>query len=277
MKKIIYDFGANNGDDIPYYLLKSDFVVAVEANPILCDRIKERFQSELQAGKLALENCVATAECDGGSIDFYVHRANHVLSQLPPPSPDNAWRFDKVVLPSKHVCEIIETHGNPYYVKIDIEGYDAEVLRALFNAGIFPPFISAESHSVEAFAVLVAQGRYNAFKLVDGHSVSQVYSKRLINCGNRGNQIEYSFPYHSAGPFGDDVDGPWVTPDDFVRVLALEGFGWKDIHATNQEFAEPTPPMRSREWLLRYVLRRAKSKASTVVAALRKGLGLVRL
>ena len=104
-----------------------------------------------------------------------------------------------------------------------------------------------------------------------------VYSKRLINCGNRGNQIEYSFPYHSAGPFGDDVDGPWVTPDDFVRVLALEGFGWKDIHATNQEFAEPTPPMRSREWLLRYVLRRAKSKASTVVAALRKGLGLVRL
>jgi hypothetical protein len=31
--KIIYDLGANNGDDIPYYLLKADTVVAVEANP----------------------------------------------------------------------------------------------------------------------------------------------------------------------------------------------------------------------------------------------------
>ena len=28
-KKIIYDFGSNNGDDIPYYLLKSDLVIAV--------------------------------------------------------------------------------------------------------------------------------------------------------------------------------------------------------------------------------------------------------
>ena len=45
MKKIIYDFGANNGDDIPYYLMKADEVIAVEANPKLCDVIKNRFSS----------------------------------------------------------------------------------------------------------------------------------------------------------------------------------------------------------------------------------------
>ena len=33
MKKIIYDFGASDGKNIPYYLLKSDLIVAVEANP----------------------------------------------------------------------------------------------------------------------------------------------------------------------------------------------------------------------------------------------------
>jgi predicted O-methyltransferase YrrM len=42
-KKIIYDFGSNNGDDIPYYLLKSDLVIAVEANPALCDDKRNYF------------------------------------------------------------------------------------------------------------------------------------------------------------------------------------------------------------------------------------------
>jgi hypothetical protein len=47
MKKVIYDFGSNNGDDIPYYLKKSDLVVAVEADPLLCDHIKTRFSNEI--------------------------------------------------------------------------------------------------------------------------------------------------------------------------------------------------------------------------------------
>ena len=37
--KIIYDIGANNGDDIGYYLKKADQVIAVEANPDLSKRI----------------------------------------------------------------------------------------------------------------------------------------------------------------------------------------------------------------------------------------------
>jgi hypothetical protein len=36
-RKVIHDIGANNGDDIPYYLKKADIVVAVEADPVLCD------------------------------------------------------------------------------------------------------------------------------------------------------------------------------------------------------------------------------------------------
>ena len=47
MKKIIYDIGSNNGDDIPYYLLKSDLVIAIEANPKLCDLIQKKFSKEI--------------------------------------------------------------------------------------------------------------------------------------------------------------------------------------------------------------------------------------
>ena len=58
MKKIIYDFGANNGDNIPYYLLKSDLVIAVEANPELCNLIKNRFNKEIEDIKLIVEICI---------------------------------------------------------------------------------------------------------------------------------------------------------------------------------------------------------------------------
>ena len=58
--KSIYDLGANKGDDIPYYLQKADKVVAVEANPVLCDEIRNRFDAYIKNGKLFLENYVVT-------------------------------------------------------------------------------------------------------------------------------------------------------------------------------------------------------------------------
>ena len=72
MKKTIYDFGANNGDDIPYYLMKADVVVAVEANPILCQLMYERFLPQIKQGRLIVENCVITSENDGVDVDFYI-------------------------------------------------------------------------------------------------------------------------------------------------------------------------------------------------------------
>ncbi len=78
---------------------------------------------------------------------------------------------------------------------------------------------------------MFALGGYDAFKLVDGHSVVQRYRNYPISVGN---DIEiYSFPYHSAGPFGDDVAGEWLTGSSFFSILAVKGLGWKDIHASN--------------------------------------------
>jgi FkbM family methyltransferase len=273
-KKVIYDLGANNGDDIPYYLLKSDVVVAVEANPILCELINENFKAEIQAGRLVVENCVVTDKAESSAVDFYIHKSNHVLSQLPKPAPVRLKDFEKVVLPAKTITELIDSHGYPYYVKIDIEHYDAQILRALFSTGIFPPYISAESHSMKIFNLLVAQGGYNAFKLVDGKSVSRVYSNRLIICENEWKQVRFSFSGHSAGPFGNDVDGEWMTAHNFLRFLALEGLGWKDIHATNLESADPSARISSYDLILRYTRRAIKAKLLRIRASLRKRLAL---
>jgi FkbM family methyltransferase len=271
-KKVIYDLGANKGDDIPYYLLKSDIVVAVEANPVLCEAINEKFKTEIEAGRLIVENCIVTDKAASDAVDFYIHKSNHVLSQLPQPAPSNLMMYEKVALPAKAISELIDRHGQPYYIKIDIEHYDAQILRALFSAGIFPPFISAESHSIDVFALLVAQGGYSAFKMVDGRSVSKVYSNRLIICDNERKQVKFSFPFHAAGPFGNDVDGSWMTADNFFKVLALEGLGWKDIHATNLESADPSARISDYDFILRYTRRVIKGKLRGIRASLRKSL-----
>ena len=235
-RTIIYDFGSNNGDDIPYYLLKADLVVAVEANPALAKQIESRFAREIDEGRLAVENCVLTADADAPAVSFYVHNSEHVLSQFPRPAEMES--FTEVSLPARNVVEVITAYGPPTYVKIDIEHYDEAILGALFAHDIRPPFISAESHSIEVFALMVTAGRYRSFNLVDGRSVSTRYRRHRIR--SRGGEQLYSFPFHSAGPFGEDILGSWMTPDNFFVYLASEGLGWKDIHASTEIEPEPT-------------------------------------
>lgn len=240
MKKTIYDVGANNGDDIPYYLMKADVVVAIEANPRLCALIAERFDREIATGRVIVENCAVTAEGPRDHVDFYIHRTHHVWSQLSPPSPERADQFERVQLPSAPIIDIVKERGTPHYIKIDVEHHDAAILRSLFEAGIRPPYISAESHSAEVFSLLVSLGHYDSFKLIDGGTVSWVYANRRVVNDSDGVTVRYSFPAHSAGPFGEDIDGEWMTADNFLRLLALEGLGWKDVHATTCHTADPS-------------------------------------
>jgi FkbM family methyltransferase len=229
--KVIYDFGANNGDDLPYYLKKADKVVAVEANSALCAQMVRRFSAEIAAGRLVVENCVLTASEQLAPVCFYIHKYNHVLSQFPVPEDNQLHEFDKVQLPSRSAAGIIEQHGIPHYIKIDIEHYDEVILKSLFEKNIRPDFISAESHNIEVFCLMVTLGKYNSFKLVDGLSVYERYANCSISTTDTTEV--YAFPFHSAGPFGYDIDGKWMTANNFFRLLALKGLGWKDIHATN--------------------------------------------
>ena len=52
---MIYDFGANDGVNLHYYLSK-DSVVAVEANPLLCEQMRERFPQPIRDGRLTVLN-----------------------------------------------------------------------------------------------------------------------------------------------------------------------------------------------------------------------------
>lgn len=241
--RVIYDFGANNGDDIPYYLRKCDRVVAVDANPAMTGIIANRFHAEIAAGRLVVLNRVLAETDTSEPVPFYLHRHEPVRSQFPRPAEADLHQFDIIMIPARRPSDIVREHGEPHYVKIDIEGYDDRVLHDLFSAGIRPSFISAESHHVDSFVMLAGLGGYRAFKLVDGPTVHTRYANATIHTD--GGTERYAFPLHSAGPFGEDIQGPWIAPDHFFRALAFAGLGWKDIHAARDIVPDPNyqPPI----------------------------------
>jgi FkbM family methyltransferase len=225
---VIYDFGANNGDDVAYYLKKARKVVAVDAHPGLCRHMHGRFRSFVEEGRLVILNCALSRDTEE-PVTFFVHRRHHVLGQLPAPAADRMSEYEAITIPARKPSGIVAEHGPAHYVKIDVEHYDEHVLADLFDHAIYPAFISAESHAIEVFASLVARGGYRLFNLVDGPSVPVRFASHPIRTAQ--GLEEHCFPPHSAGPFGEDLPDPWLSPNDFFAVLGGAGLGWKDIHA----------------------------------------------
>lgn len=233
-RSVIYDFGANAGLNLPYYLQKADKVVAVEANPVLCEEMKRCFASQVADGSLVVVNCAITSKVSGGAeVKFFIHKRLSVLSQMVAPAAEESELFEEIRVEARNAVDIVRAYGDPFYIKVDVEHCDGQVLADLFAVSIRPPFISAEAHSTEILYLLAREGGYEHFKLVRGLTVDTVFKSWRVK--TRTSQILYHFPPHSAGPFGHDLPGRWIGPGPMFQRLVREKTGWKDIHATNDE------------------------------------------
>ncbi|MCP4309308.1 MAG: hypothetical protein GY788_31425 [bacterium] len=235
----IFDIGSNNGDDIPYYLLKSERVVAFEANPLLCKSISRRFSNEINKGRLIVESGILCAEKDAESREsyFYVHKQHSILSQFPKPSADQADNFDRIRIPNKVLSNMLEKYDTPYYAKIDVEHYDHVILAEFFRLKSYPAYISAECHSHRVVSLLLNCPIYKGYKLVDGFEVQHEYRNAEIATAT-GEKLQYSFQEHSAGPFGGDIAGRWYDRKSFFRMILTERLGWKDMHASSRDIGD---------------------------------------
>ncbi len=210
---------------------------------------------------MVVENYVLSDSGESSKVDFYLHKNDHVLSQFPEPESDCLDKFTKVELPSITPDALVGLHGEPHYIKIDLENYDANILRRLFSHGIYPKYISCEAHTAEAVSTLIAAGEYNAFNIVNGETVSEIYKDRLIPALD-GGKVRYSFPFHSAGPFGEDIWGDWLDARSLYTVLGIQGFGWKDVHAAKMDAGGKS--VMPKVQVYRYISDRIRSKIGSV-------------
>src|SRR6202163_1386185 len=164
-RDLIIDLGAHNGDDTVYYLRKGFRVVAVEANPILAGQIAGRCQDAVRDGRLTVLN-VGIAE-QTGTLPFWVNDDQSVWSSFDRElAGRHGSRCHSVVVHCLTVDSIIREHGVPYYLKIDIEGYDRVCLDSL-QVGHCPRYLSCELTHVDGLIERLHDLGYRRFKLIN--------------------------------------------------------------------------------------------------------------
>jgi len=252
--KVIYDFGCNNGIDIPYFLRKGDKLVVVDANPAHINEIKSVYREHIDRGVLvAIDNIITTQE-SGERLDFFLHKKHNVRSTMVRPQDQEIHDFEVIKIKTKNALEIIQEHGLPYYVKTDLEGYDEMLLEYLLKNNIRPSFISAEMNNINIFSLLHSIGGYQYFNIVDGSNVHIDYKTCRIQTNN--GVEEFSFKEHSAGPFGNDISTKWMNADNIIRRIAMEKYGWKDLHATNERIERGIDVFRMKRCIFKKIIER---------------------
>lgn len=258
---LIYDVGMHNGDDTALYLARGFRVVAIEANPVLAELGAKRFAPELAAERLQILNVGVGA--DDAVADFWVNDDNDEYSSF---VKEVGCRNGSACHPVQVRCvpfaRILEQHGVPYYMKVDIERADVHCLRGLDRADR-PRYVSVEAHSLEYLCILSELG-YDRFKCVDQLSHNHpgyrpdneslrgrlrsawVHAWRELarrGLGRKPTLNGHHFPLGSSGPFGEETAGEWQTLEEVAyswlhhelghrKRGQINMRGWFDFHAT---------------------------------------------
>ena len=263
---IIYDVGMHNGDDTAYYLHCGHRVVSIEANPLLCRAAEKRFSREIAEGQVSVLN-VGVSDMRR-TAEFFVNNKRDEWSSFDRElGTRQGTTATTVTVPCQPLSEIIATYGNPYYVKIDIEGYDRICLESL-TPRTRPLYISVEvTFTPEVIDILESLG-YDQFKLVnqgtytdslpifDDEKVLRLVRKtsRLVpairpllrplarhDFDTFTQSFDWRFPEGCSGPFGSQTFGSWRSADQIRQKItsarhAFERRGklanyWYDVHA----------------------------------------------
>ena len=160
-----------------------------------------------------------------------------MLGQYPKPL-EEINNFTTVRLNSINIISLFRSYGYPYYLKIDLERYDNDILKAILLRNITPPYLSVEINNYSTFKILFTIGKYNAFKLVNGKKILNYYRNTLVK-NILGKEIKFNFTTNSAGPFGNDIHGKWMNYQNLSKVISCGDIGWNDIHCSKVEKAQP--------------------------------------
>lgn len=212
---VIYDLGMHRGEDTEFYLKKGFVVVAVEANPVLCDQNAERFAREIGDGRLTIVNRAVSNI--PGVVDFFF---NEHVSEWGTTRADWARRNAERGAPSvigkvatMTLAELFVTFGEPYFLKIDIEGADVDCLAELAKLAARPRYISVEAsgtslHDTLAQLTLLDRLGYRRFRIVPQHTVCD---QRPPQPAREGAYVDHVFPRGASGLFGEEAPGPWLS------------------------------------------------------------------
>jgi len=129
---LVFDLGANRGLMAEMFLELGARVVAVEPIPYLAATIRRRYPSRrLIVEPAAVGDHAGTATLWLGADDLHSSISDEWIERVrdDPMLPDR-WN-ETFEVPVRTVDDLIARHGMPAFLKIDVEGFEANVLAGL--------------------------------------------------------------------------------------------------------------------------------------------------
>lgn len=235
---LIYDIGANNGDDSGFYLAKGFRVVAVEADPTLVEKLQERFAAERAAGQFVVEN-IGVSDSDD-MLDFFVNDFSEWSSFVKNGKATRELGHRKIQVKTEPLSRIIERHGAARYLKIDIEGFERQALSTLTKDMPLPDYLSFEvNKDWQANLVMLTDLGYTEYHIV---RQGKGFVPNPPQPAQEGADVPQEFTNSQSGCFGRDLTGTWHPASEIKRAMILETQaaearlargerrGWHDIH-----------------------------------------------
>ncbi|HEY6444004.1 MAG TPA: FkbM family methyltransferase [Candidatus Acidoferrales bacterium] len=253
---LIFDVGLFDGGDAAYYLARGYKVVAIDANPSMVEKARNRFKDDVETKRLNLLN-VGIGKSPG-TATFWVSDKPEWSSFNEEIASRDGTEHRPVPVPVVPFSELLSQFGIPHYLKIDIEGNDKLCLESLKGIDL-PQYVSVEAECVgdstqlseeEAVGMLesLQELGYRKFKLVNQlgwrpvrPSALERFVMRLLRSADGGRlratglshiahkftddaRIEalgYRFAPDSTGPWGEDIPGKWM-PFEKAKSLYLQ-------------------------------------------------------
>jgi FkbM family methyltransferase len=128
---LIFDIGAHKGDYVLAFLRNNFNVIAVEPQPLLFKQLEERFGNNdkitmiQKAVSDKVGDKISLFVCDQGDTwstcsSTFKNRREHYLSFS-----------EEIKVETTTLNNLIETYGEPVFIKIDVEGFELVVLSGL--------------------------------------------------------------------------------------------------------------------------------------------------
>lgn len=195
----VFDVGANLGNRVQVFLSLKNTVVAVEPQEYCYRFLKKKYANAITLLKLALG-------AEKGRMTMYINSTSSTVSSLSKDWIDSmkGERFSNETWDQTAVVEVdtldqlIAKYGKPKFIKIDVEGFEADVLKGL---SVPVPVISFEYTTPEQ-------------------------THKLYECLDLLQTLDASYACnYSAGEENRFLLDSWIPVPEFKELVA------KDVHA----------------------------------------------
>jgi FkbM family methyltransferase len=127
---MLFDIGANRGLYTLANLSKYEKIILIDANPELCQQLRKIFASQ---PKCVIEHLLVSKD---SGVPFYFCQADTLSTaslfwvNSSRFTQTHSWqRVDNLL--TAGIDQLVEKHGIPSYIKIDVEGYEKNVIMSM--------------------------------------------------------------------------------------------------------------------------------------------------